>query len=93
MRNPHEVIMSMLRTEKGSFMEPMGKYTFWVMNDANKVEIRSAIETIYKVKVSSVNTQNVLGKRKRVRFEVGKRSDWKKAIVTLKKGEKIELPK
>ena len=63
-----------------------GQYTFVVAPDANKVEIKSAIEEIFKVKVASVNTQNREGKRVRTRTGWGKRNDTKRAIVTLKEG-------
>jgi large subunit ribosomal protein L23 len=91
MKNPHDVVKGLLRTEKGADMMPSGKYLFWVDNSANKVEIRSAVETIYKVKVGKVNTLNVKGKPKRVRYTVGMTSGWKKAVVTLKEGNKIDV--
>ena len=81
----------MIRTEKGSVLMASGKYIFWVDTGANKIEIKGAIENIYKVKVSGVNTVMMRGKAKRVRYAVGKTPDWKKAIVTLKKGEKIDI--
>ena len=64
------------------------KYTFEVAQDANKIEIKNAVEKIFGVKVASVNTMNVLGKYKRMGVHVGKRPDWKKAIVTLKEDSK-----
>jgi large subunit ribosomal protein L23 len=64
---------------------------FLVNMRANKVQIKKAIEEIYKVKVTGVNTTVVAGKRKRVRFKIGKRPDWKKAVVTLKEGNKIDV--
>ena len=81
----------MLRTEKGSMMMPLNKYLFWVGTAANKIEVRLAVEEIYKVKVAAVNTSMVRGKMKRVRYKAGKQSDWKKAIVTLKEGSKIDV--
>lgn len=65
------------------------KYTFKVARDANKFEIKSAIEKRFEVEVESVNTVIVRGKVKRVRAKAGKRSNWKKAIITLKAGNKI----
>lgn len=67
------------------------KYTFQVPLTANKVEIRKAVESIFNVKVEKVATIRVLGKTKRMGRTMGKRSDYKKAIVTLKAGETIEL--
>ena len=91
MKNPHDIVKGLLRTEKGADMMPFAKYLFWVDTKSNKVEIRSAIESIYKVKVDKVNTINVKGKPKRVRYAVGMTSGWKKAVVTLKEGNKIDV--
>ena len=91
MRNPYDVVKGMLRTEKGAGLMSLNKYLFWVDRSANKVEIKSAVEDIYKVKVSSVNTLMVRGKIKRVRYAAGKTSDWKKAVVTLKSDNKIDV--
>jgi len=66
-------------------------YTFEVERTANKIEIRQAIEKLFKVKVDKVRTVNVKGKPKRVRFKWGKTPDWKKAIVTLKEGHKLDI--
>ena len=65
------------------------KYTFEVAKDANKIEIKNAIETVFKVKVKSVNTVNVTGKMKRVGVHTGRRPSYKKAIVTLTDDSKI----
>jgi len=81
----------MIRTEKGSAMLVLNKYLFWVDKTVNKIEIKKAIEDIYKVKVSGVNTVMMRGKTKRVRYAVGKTPDWKKAVVTLAKGSKIDV--
>ncbi len=91
MKNAHDIVKGLLRTEKGSNMMPLNKYLFWVDRLANKIEIRKAVEGIYKVKVNNVNTLTMKGKPKRVRYAMGKTSDWKKAIVTLKQGEKIDV--
>ncbi len=91
MKNAHDVVKGMIRTEKGATLLPMNKHLFWVDKTANKIEIKSAIEDIYKVKVGSVNTLMMRGKNKRVRYVVGKTPDWKKAIVTLKEGSKIDI--
>ena len=91
MKNTHEVIKHMMRTEKGSNMLVDNKYIFKVDRRANKIEIKNAVENIYNVKVSSVNLMNVKGKKKRVRFREGLTSAWKKAIVTLKPDNRIEV--
>ena len=87
----YDIIRNLLRTEKGTTFEPERKYFFQVSHRANKVEIRKAIEEIYKVKVQDVNTSVVPGKIKRVRREQGWTTDWKKAVVTLQEGHKIEI--
>jgi large subunit ribosomal protein L23 len=79
-------------TEKGSRLkEQSNVLTFEVRTDANKVQVRKAIEGIFKVKVLDVTTVNVSGKKKRMGMREGRRSDWKKAYVTLKAGEKIDI--
>ena len=79
-------------TEKGTRLkEKNNVLTFEVKADANKVQVRKAIEGIFKVKVSDVTTVNIPGKRKRMGAREGRRSDWKKAYVTLKPGEKIDM--
>jgi large subunit ribosomal protein L23 len=85
-----DVIKSLVRTEKSTASEPKGKYMFLVHNESNKIQIKAAVEALYKVKVKNVNTLIVRGKMKRVRYQVGKTADFKKAIVTLKEGQKIE---
>lgn len=92
MQDPYSIILNPLRTEKGTNIQAKeNKYIFKVGCHANKVEIRQAIEEIYKVKVEKVNTINTFGKWRRVRIVEGKRPDWKKAVVTLKEGETIEI--
>ena len=91
MKTAYDVIISLLRTEKGTELLPWNKYIFLVDIKANKLQIREAIEQIYKVKVTKVNACIVSGKPKRVRHQLGRTSDWKKAIVTLKSGDKIEV--
>ncbi len=85
------ILKALLRTEKGSFQAVENKYLFSVRRDANKIEIKSAVEDAYKVKVEAVNTQLMPGKAKRVRQQQGMTPDWKKAVVTLKTGQKIDL--
>ncbi len=90
--NPYKIIINPLRSEKGSAAQANeNKYAFVVSKAANKEEIKKAVEEIYKVKVSKVNTMNVMGKWKRVRLVEGRKSDWKKAVVQLKEGETIEI--
>ena len=87
----YDIIKTLVRTEKGTFLEPERKYLFKVATNSNKIEIKKAIEEIYKVKVQDVNTSIVHGKLKRVRQEQGSTTSWKKAVVTLKEGQKIEV--
>jgi len=87
----YDVIKTLLRTEKGTMLEPERKYFFHVAIDSNKIEIKKAVEEIYKVKVQDINTCKVSGKLKRVRQEQGRTAPWKKAVVTLQKGQKIEV--
>ena len=87
----HEVIKNLLRTEKGVSIEKERKYVFRVAAAATKPQIKKAVEEIYKVKVAAVNILVVVGKRKRVRTQYGYTSEWKKAVVTLKENNKIEV--
>ncbi len=87
----HEVIKNLLRTEKVVAIEKARQYVFRVAVAATKPQVKKAVEEIYKVKVGSVNIINVPGKRKRVRTRYGYTADWKKAVVTLKEGNKIEV--
>jgi large subunit ribosomal protein L23 len=87
-----EVIEKPIVSEKSMKGAPRGKYAFRVNPKANKIEIRSAIEQYYKVKVKAVNTMTVKGKSRRIgRFPEGRTSDWKKAVVTLAPGERIDI--
>lgn len=88
---PYQVIRSVLVTEKGTQMAPENKYLFRVDPRANKIMIRKAVEEIYKVKVQGIRTATVQGKTRRIRTREGRTPSWKKAIVTLKEGEKIDL--
>ena len=90
MKRPDQIIVAPLITEKTTLLKEKGPVlAFRVDRRANKVEIRQAVEALFKVKVAQVRTQSVHGKNKRVgRFE-GKRPDWKKAYVTLKPGQKM----
>ena len=86
----YDIVKTLIRTEKGTMLEPDRKYLFEVARQATKIEIKKAVEEIYSVKVQDVNTVIVHGKRKRVRQQLGRTPDWKKAIMTLKEGSKIE---
>ncbi len=83
MRNPHDIIIKPVVTERSMDDMSQNKYTFVVDKKSNKTEIKSAVEKVFDVKVAKVNTMNMLGKIKRQGVHVGKRADWKKAIVTL----------
>ena len=87
----YDIIKRPIITEKSASLFEMKKYTFEVAKDANKVEIRQAIEAIFNVKVVKVNTLNVKSKPKRVRYQEGRTRTWKKAMVTLAEGETIEI--
>ncbi len=91
--NAFEIIKTVRLTEKGTKQsESFNQYTVVADRRANKTEIRQAVQELFKVKVTKVNTMNVHGKARRKRTaQAGKAMDWKKAIVTLKKGEKITL--
>ncbi len=88
----YDVILEPLITEKITReTEKLFKYAFRVHPKANKIQIKSAVEKIFNVHVTRVNTINQGGKWRRVRFQPGKTAAWKKAIVTLKQGEKIDI--
>ncbi|MGH7727016.1 MAG: 50S ribosomal protein L23 [Candidatus Eiseniibacteriota bacterium] len=92
MRDSRQIVKRALITEKGSIQrQNANQYTFEVASDANKIEIRRAVESIFKVKVSEVRTQMMHGKVKRLGRSVGRRPDWKRAVVTLAKDQTIEL--
>lgn len=91
MSNAYKIIKTVMVTEKASSMIEAGKYTFKVAPGSNKVEIAKAVEEVFGVKVKAVNTLNYLGKTKRRGAHVGKRADWKKAVVTLAPGQTIEI--
>jgi large subunit ribosomal protein L23 len=85
-KDPRDIIISPVVSEKSYGLIDEGKYTFVVAPDANKTEIKLAIEKIFGVKVASVNTLNRTGKTRRTKFGMGKRKDTKRAIVTLTSG-------
>lgn len=92
MRSIYTIIKKPLFTEKGSSLkESQNKILVEVARDVNKLEIKKSIEEIFKVKVEKVATMNTTGKWKRYGKSIGKRPDRKKAIITLKKGEKLDF--
>jgi len=92
MKEAQKIIRRPLITEKSTRQkEENRQYVFEVHRDANKIEIQSAVERLFKVKVFQVRTSNVLGKIKRLGRRYGKRPDWKKAIITLKEGDRIDF--
>lgn len=92
MREAYQVIRRPLITEKGTDLrDQTNQYLFEVARDANKIEIKRAIESLFRVKVRQVRTLSVKGKKKRLGRFVGRTSDWKKAVATLKEGETIEF--
>ncbi|HAI86293.1 MAG TPA: 50S ribosomal protein L23 [Firmicutes bacterium] len=91
MAHPQEIIIKPIVTEKSTAMSEESKYVFEVKFDANKVEIAKAVEVLFKVTVVSVNTMRMPGKLKRQGRSQGMSPQWKKAIVTLKSGDRIPL--
>ncbi len=85
-KNPRDILIAPVVSEKSYGLLDEGKYTFLVDPRANKTEIKIAVETVFGVKVSSVNTLNRQGKTRRTKFGIGKRKDTKRAIVTLREG-------
>ncbi len=91
MKNPRDILKKPLITEKSMDLVGENKYTFIVDLNANKIEIKRAVEELFKVKVEKVHTIRYKGRLKRVRGRLGRTPDYKKAIVTLKQGNKIEI--
>lgn len=87
----HDIILKPVVSEKSYALSDMGQYTFVVAPNANKVQIKQAIEEIFKVKVTNVNTLNRAGKRTRTRTGYGRRSNEKRAIVTVAEGQSIDI--
>ncbi len=90
MRDPSQILIRPITTEKTVRLMQEGRYTFEVLKDANKPEIKRAVEQIFGVKVKAVNTMIVPGKPRRRGRIVGRSKSWKKAIVTLYPGYRIE---
>ena len=92
MKTSYDILRNILRTEKGTALQQsQNKYLFQAAQDANKIQIKQAVEEIYNVKVIKVNTLRMHGKWRRLRYKEGRTPDWKKAVVTLKEGDKIEI--
>jgi large subunit ribosomal protein L23 len=92
MREPQAIIQAPMITEKGSALqESAHQVVFRVLRDANKIEIKRAVELLFKVKVAKVQTARYLGKMRRVGRNVGRLPQWKKAYVTLAEGYKIDF--
>lgn len=92
MKRLSQILLSLQVTEKATRLAEARKYLFRVHPSANKIEIRKAVQQIFGVRVASVRTQRYVGKRRRERTpHYGFRPDWKRAVVTLKPGEKIDL--
>jgi large subunit ribosomal protein L23 len=89
--DPRDVILRPVVSEKSYGLLDGNKYTFIVHPEANKTQIKIAVEKIFGVKVLSVNTINRQGKRKRTRFGYGKRNDTKRAVVSVAEGQRIEI--
>lgn len=91
MRNPHEVLIRPIVTERSTGLMEENKYTFKVDKNANKIEIKYAVETLFKVNVTDVKTMNVKGKLKRQGRTQGFTPSWKKAIVTVQAGQRLPI--
>jgi large subunit ribosomal protein L23 len=89
--DPRDVLLKPVISEKSYGLLDENKYTFLVHPDANKTQIKIAVEQVFNVKVTSVNTINREGKRKRTRFGYGKRKDTKRAIVSVAAGDRIDI--
>ena len=89
--DPRDILVAPVISEKSYGLLDENKYTFEVRTDANKTQIRQAVEAVFGVKVTGVNTINRQGKRKRTRFGYGRRKDTKRAIVSLAEGERIDI--
>jgi large subunit ribosomal protein L23 len=89
--NARDILLRPVVSEKSYGLLDEGKYTFVVAPDANKTQIKQAVEEVFRVKVTGVNTLNRQGKRRRTRFGWGKRVDTKRAIVTLAEGDRIDI--
>ena len=88
----YRIVEKPLITEKSTRLLEEGNWVCFRVNpDANKIQIKKAVEELFKVNVTKVRTMRIPGKNKRVRLQIGRTPEWKKAIITLKQGEQIEL--
>ena len=90
-KDPRDVLLRPIVSEKSYALLDENKYTFLVDPDANKTEIKIAVEKLFNVKVTTVNTVNRKGKRRRTRFGLGTRTNTKRAIVTVSPGDRIDI--
>ncbi|WP_299050480.1 50S ribosomal protein L23 [uncultured Nocardioides sp.] len=90
-KDPRDILLAPVVSEKSYGLLDANKYTFIVRPDANKTEIKIAVEKIFGVKVTSVNTLNRPGKSRRTRYGMGRRNDTKRAIVSLAEGDRIDI--
>ena len=89
--DPRDILLAPVISEKSYGLLDENKYTFLVRTDANKTEIKIAVEKVFNVKVTSVNTLNRAGKTRRTRFGMGRRASTKRAIVSLAEGQRIDI--
>jgi len=89
--NSNDIIIRPIISEKTTELMEQHKYVFQVARDANKLTVKKALKDLFNVTPEKVNIINVRGKNRRLRFRIGKRAAWKKAIVTLSAGDKIEI--
>jgi large subunit ribosomal protein L23 len=89
--NPRDILLAPVVSEKSYRLLDENKYTFLVRPDANKTQIKQAVEAVFGVKVTTVNTVNRQGKRKRTRYGWGRRKDTERAIVSLVEGDRIDI--
>jgi large subunit ribosomal protein L23 len=89
--DPRDILLAPVVSEKSYGLLDENKYTFFVHPDANKTEIKIAVQQVFNVKVTSVNTINRQGKKKRTKFGTGKRKNTKRAVVSLAPGDRIEI--
>jgi large subunit ribosomal protein L23 len=90
-RDHRDILLAPVVSEKSYSLLDENKYTFLVATDANKTEIKIAVETVFDVKVTGVNTLNRQGKKRRTRFGTGRRADTKRAIVSVADGQRIDI--
>ena len=86
-----DILIEPLLSEKATALREMGKYVFRVHPSATKLQIKEAVARLFGVKVENCTVMNMLGKNRRVRYKIGRTSSWKKAIVTVAKGEDIKI--